>query len=83
MLGAVAARATPPDVDAARRHYTSALRLAQERGLRPLTAHCHSDLAALYEAAGQPDLADRHRAMSLDISREIGMAAPVSPVAPA
>jgi DNA-binding SARP family transcriptional activator/energy-coupling factor transporter ATP-binding protein EcfA2 len=76
MLGAVAARATPLDVDVARRYYTSALRLADERCLRPLVAHCHAGLAMLHEAAGQPDLAAQHRATALEISGAIGMAVP-------
>jgi tetratricopeptide (TPR) repeat protein len=76
MLGAVAARATPPDVDASRRHYASALRLADERCLRPLAAQCHAGLAVLYEAAGQADLAAPHRATALELSRAIGMAVP-------
>jgi tetratricopeptide (TPR) repeat protein len=76
MLGAVAARTTPLDVNVARLHYDAALRLAEERGLRPLAAHCHAGLAALYERAGQPDRAAEHRATALEISGAIGMATP-------
>jgi DNA-binding SARP family transcriptional activator len=76
ILGAVAARTTPLDLDTARRHYARAVRLADERGLRPLVAHCHAGLAALYETAGQPDRAAEHRATALEISGAIGMATP-------
>jgi tetratricopeptide (TPR) repeat protein len=76
MLGAVTARSTPLDVDAARRHYASALQLAEERCLRPLSAHCHAGLASLYERSGEPDRAAEHRATALEISGAIGMVLP-------
>jgi DNA-binding SARP family transcriptional activator len=52
MLGAVAARATPPDLDGARRHFTAALALARERDLHPLVARCEEALAAQSRSPG-------------------------------
>ena len=41
LLGEVARRREPPDVDQAAAHYRQALALAEELGMRPLQAHCH------------------------------------------
>src|SRR4029453_6225488 len=42
LLGEVARRRDPPDVDQAEAHYRQAFALAEELGMRPLQAHCHS-----------------------------------------
>ena len=53
LLGAIAARRDPPDIDVAEAHYQHALALAEELGMRPLQAHCHRGLGTLYAATGQ------------------------------
>jgi DNA-binding winged helix-turn-helix (wHTH) protein/tetratricopeptide (TPR) repeat protein len=56
-LGAVHAHADRPDVAPAEAHYQQALTLAEELGMRPLQAHCHRGLGALYATAGQQEQA--------------------------
>ena len=48
LLGDVAMRRDPPDVEQAAAHYRQALALAEELGMRPLQAHCHHGLGTLY-----------------------------------
>src|SRR5262249_4568905 len=40
LLGAIAARCSPPERELAEVHYQQALALAEELGMRPLQAHC-------------------------------------------
>src|SRR5439155_2517687 len=47
-LGVVHAHANPSDVMQAEAYYQQALTLAEELGMRPLQAHCHSGLSMLY-----------------------------------
>ena len=44
LLGEVARRREPPDLDQAATHYRQALTLAEAVGMRPLQAHCHLGL---------------------------------------
>jgi tetratricopeptide (TPR) repeat protein len=53
LLGAIAARREPPEVEPAAVHYRQALVLADELGMRPLQAHCHRGLGTLYTTIGQ------------------------------
>jgi class 3 adenylate cyclase/DNA-binding winged helix-turn-helix (wHTH) protein/tetratricopeptide (TPR) repeat protein len=53
LLGDIAARCEPPEVEQAAAHYQQALALADELGMRPLQAHCHCGLGMLYVATGQ------------------------------
>src|SRR5206468_3489658 len=57
LLGEIAARRTPPDVDQAAAYYHQALALAEALGMRPLQAHCHHGLGTLYAATGQREQA--------------------------
>ena len=53
LLGEIAARHDPPQVEQAEAHYHEALILAEELGMRPLVAHCHHGLGTLYGRVGQ------------------------------
>jgi predicted ATPase len=53
LLGEVAARREPLDIDQATTHYRQALVLAEELGMRPLQAHCHLGLGTLYTKMSQ------------------------------
>jgi tetratricopeptide (TPR) repeat protein len=53
LLGEVAAQRHPPPGERAEAHYRQALALAEELGMRPLTAHCHQGRGVLYVATGQ------------------------------
>src|SRR5262249_47723951 len=57
LLGDIAARSEPPEVELAEVHYQQALVLAEELGMRPLQAHCHRGLGMLYAATGQQERA--------------------------
>jgi tetratricopeptide (TPR) repeat protein len=48
LLGEIAARRDPPEVEKAEDAYRQALALAEELGMRPLMAHCHHGLGTLY-----------------------------------
>jgi hypothetical protein len=65
LLGEVAMRRDPPDIDQATAHYRQALALAEELGMRPLQAHCHLSLGTLYATTGQRQQA--HAALSAAI----------------
>ena len=53
LLGEVARHGDPIDVAPAAAHYRQSLTLAEERGMRPLQAHCHRGLGTLYARTGQ------------------------------
>jgi len=48
LLGEIAAQGDPPDVEQAETSYHQAMALADELRMRPLLAHCHLGLGALY-----------------------------------
>ena len=54
LLGELASRREPPDVETADLHYRDALTIAEADGLQPLIAHCHDGLGKLYRTAGRP-----------------------------
>jgi class 3 adenylate cyclase/tetratricopeptide (TPR) repeat protein len=60
LLGDIAAHPDRVEVDTAEAHYRQALALAEELGLRPLMAHCHLGLGALYRRAGTRQQAREH-----------------------
>ncbi len=47
--------------------------LAVELGMRPLVAHCHYGLGALYQRARQAEQAQHHVASAAALYREIDM----------
>ena len=62
-----------PDAGSALRHYEASLALAQEIGMRPLTAHGHFGLGKLYVRAGKRQQAAEQLAIATTIYRELGM----------
>jgi tetratricopeptide (TPR) repeat protein len=73
LLGEVAMRRDPPDIDQATTHYRQALTLADELGMRPLLAHCHLGLGTLYAATGQREQARPALAAALVLYRTMDM----------
>ena len=73
LLGDIAARHEPPEVEQAATAYQQTLALASELGMRPLLAHCHHGFGTLYAKIGQPEPARselsaamaRYRAMAM------------------
>jgi tetratricopeptide (TPR) repeat protein len=62
LLAIAAAEASPPDMDRARAHYTEALELAGELGMRPLAARCHLGLGRIARRTGDAGGAEKHLA---------------------
>jgi tetratricopeptide (TPR) repeat protein len=72
-LGVVQAHADPPDAAQAAAHYQQALALAEERGMRPLMAHCHHGLGQLYGQTGRAEQARVALATAIDLYRAMDM----------
>jgi class 3 adenylate cyclase/tetratricopeptide (TPR) repeat protein len=73
LLGEVARRREPPDIDQASAHYRRALTLAEELGMRPLQAHCHLGLGTLYANTGQRQQAQAELSAAIDLYRAMDM----------
>jgi tetratricopeptide (TPR) repeat protein len=73
LLGEITAQADPPDLPFADAHYRQALALAEPRGMRPLVAHCHLGLGALYWRAGDAAKAQEDLTTARNMYREMGM----------
>ena len=73
LLGEVAARRDPSDVEEAEAYYQGAMRLALELGMRPLVAHCHLGLGKLSRRTGQREQAREHLTTATAMYREMGM----------
>jgi tetratricopeptide (TPR) repeat protein len=73
LLGDIAACAEPPDPESAEGHYKRALARANELGMRPLAAHCHRGLGALFRATGDHVNAQEHLATAVMLYREMDM----------
>jgi hypothetical protein len=72
-LGDLAALAHPSDATAAEMHCREALSLAEERGMRPLVAHCHLGLGKLYRRTGHREQAREQLTTATAMYREMGM----------
>jgi tetratricopeptide (TPR) repeat protein len=72
-LGVVHAHADPLDVVPAEAYYQQALALAEELGMRPLQAHCHSGLGMLYTKTGQQEQARAALSTAIDLYRAMDM----------
>ena len=73
LLGEVASRREPPEVEAAEGHYRQALALGDALGMRPLVAHCHSGFAKLYRHMGKPEEEQQHFRTATIMYREMDM----------
>jgi tetratricopeptide (TPR) repeat protein len=73
LFGEIAAHRAPPDVDEAAAHYHQALALANELGMRPLTAHCHLGLGILYQWVGKRERARAALSTAVEILRAMAM----------
>jgi hypothetical protein len=73
LLGEVAARSEPCNVQEAERRYRDAITLAHDLGMRPLVAHCHLGLGKLYRRTGQREQAQEHLTTATTMYREMDM----------
>ncbi len=73
LLGEIAMHRNPPEVEPATTHYEQALTLATELGMRPLQAHCHRELGALYQQTGQSEQTHAELSTAIDMYRDMQM----------
>jgi tetratricopeptide (TPR) repeat protein len=73
LLGDIATHPERFDAESGEAHYRTALALAEPRGMRPLVAHCHLGLGALYRRTGKLEQAQEHLATALTMYREMDM----------
>jgi tetratricopeptide (TPR) repeat protein len=73
LLGEIASRRDPPNVETAEGHYREAVALAEEAGMRPLVARCHNGLGKLYRGTGKQQQAHQHLITATSMYREMDM----------
>jgi len=73
LLGELAARRDPLDVEAAEGHYREALALATRLEMRPLVAHCHLGLGKLSRRTGRREQAQEQFTTATTMYREMEM----------
>jgi tetratricopeptide (TPR) repeat protein len=73
LLGDIAARREPPEVEQAEAHYRQALALAEDLGMRPLQAHCHRGFGTLYATTGQWEQAHSALSTAREMYRDMEM----------
>jgi tetratricopeptide (TPR) repeat protein len=74
LLGEVRSHQDPPQVKPAETCYREALALASELGMRPLVAHCHLGLGALYNQMGWLEQARPELSAAIELYRAMEMA---------
>jgi class 3 adenylate cyclase/tetratricopeptide (TPR) repeat protein len=73
LLGEIAVRRNPPQVESAAAAYQQAMALAEELGMRPLQAHCHLGLGTLDTKAGQWEPARAELSAAIVLYRAMDM----------
>jgi tetratricopeptide (TPR) repeat protein len=73
LLGEIAARREPLEVEEAIAHYRQAFALAEELGMRPLQAHCHHGLGTLCAHIGQREPARAQLTAAIALYRAMDM----------
>jgi tetratricopeptide (TPR) repeat protein len=73
LLGDLATRRNPPDVELAESFYHQALALAETLGMRPLQAHCHHALGDLYAMSGRRKQAHTELSAATNFYRDMEM----------
>ncbi|PYN43000.1 MAG: hypothetical protein DME00_27870 [Candidatus Rokuibacteriota bacterium] len=73
LLGDIATCPDRFDSERAEAHYRESLALAEAHGMRPLVAHCHFGLGALYRRTGRSGPAREHLNTARTMYREMDM----------
>jgi tetratricopeptide (TPR) repeat protein len=73
LLGEIATHQEPPKAEQAETHYSQALALAEELGMRPLQAHCHLGLGTLYATTDQRPQARTALPIAIELYRTMDM----------
>ena len=69
----MAAHRDPPQIEVADHHYTQAIDLGTELGMRPLATHCHLGLGKLYRRGDRWREAQDQLTAAATMYREMGM----------
>ncbi|MGQ0670935.1 MAG: tetratricopeptide repeat protein, partial [Actinomycetota bacterium] len=72
LLGEIASRRDPPE-GGAESYYRQAMAIADELGMRPLSAHCRLGLGGIYLRDGNRPKADEHLTAAITLLREMDM----------
>ena len=73
LLGDIATHPDKLDAEKGEAHYRESLALAEPRGMRPLVAHCHFGLGALYRRTGKREQAREHFSVAETMYGEMDM----------
>jgi predicted ATPase/class 3 adenylate cyclase len=73
LLGDIAVRREPSEVEQAEAQYRQALALAEDLGMLPLQAHCHLGLGTLYTTTGQQQQAYAGLSTAITLYRAMDM----------
>jgi len=73
ILGEILSHQAPPEVKQAEAAYREGLALASELGMRPLLAHCHVGLGALYHQMGRLDEARSALSVAIQMYHSMDM----------
>jgi tetratricopeptide (TPR) repeat protein len=73
LLGEIVAQREFPEVKPAEDHYRQALALAEALGMRPLQAHCHRGLGALYATIGRREQARAELSIAIELYKAMDM----------
>jgi tetratricopeptide (TPR) repeat protein len=73
LLGEIASRRDPPDIEQATAHYRQAIGLSEVLGMRPLVAHCHLGLGALARKTGRGEQAQEQLTTATAMYRQMDM----------
>jgi tetratricopeptide (TPR) repeat protein len=73
LLGDIAGRRRPDDLEGAERFYRDAMAIAEPLGMRPAVAHCLLGLGELYARAGRGEVAQAHLRTAAGSFRDLGI----------
>jgi hypothetical protein len=73
VLGSISVLRQPLDAEPVHGHYTRAMALAVDLGMRPLIAHCHLGLGTLHARLGNSEQANEGAGRAISMYREMGM----------
>jgi tetratricopeptide (TPR) repeat protein len=73
LLGEIASRRDPPEIESAEQHFLEALALASTLGMRPLVAHSHLGLGKVHRGTRRREQALEHLTSAAMIYRQMGM----------
>ena len=73
LLGDIFSDSSSFDAEKAENYYREAMSLANQRGMRPLLAHCHKGMDILYRKMGKKEETQDYLAKALTMYREMEM----------